>query len=72
MPEGGDPTSSMVVYSIEAAAAAPILINDDVAGLIYIDRREDMKPFTPEDCEQLANFAGIFAEFSDLLFGTVG
>lgn len=66
---GADPTESMVMHNIEAAAATPIIIKDEVAAILYVDRREQKQPFNVTDCEMLDRVADVFREFPDLLIG---
>jgi hypothetical protein len=69
MAGAGDPSASMVMHQIEAAAAAPVMAQDDVVGILYVDRRNNPVPFEDHDCEGLQRLADIFREFPDLVFG---
>ncbi len=67
--EAVDPSQSMIRYNIESAVAAPIIINNELQGIIYVDRRENPTLLTDDDCRMLAQFAEIFQEFPDLTMG---
>ncbi|MBX7244419.1 MAG: GAF domain-containing protein [Candidatus Sumerlaeaceae bacterium] len=64
-----DPTASMVAHKIEATAAAPISVNDEIVGIVYIDRRGGVRPFSDEDAAMLKEVVKIFEEFPDLTLG---
>ncbi len=66
---GGDPTASMIAHKIEATAAAPIVVKDEIVGILYLDRRGGIRPFTDDDCEILVKLAKVFREFPDLTLG---
>jgi hypothetical protein len=68
---GGDPTASMVFHHIEATVAAPIIVSDEIVGILYVDRRGGLRPFTEEECEMVEVLSGIFEEFPDLTLGLV-
>jgi hypothetical protein len=64
-----DPTKSMSIHHIEATAAAPIVIGGEIVGILYIDRRGGMRPFTADDCIALEKLAEVFHDFPDLTLG---
>ncbi|MGI8907763.1 MAG: GAF domain-containing protein [Candidatus Sumerlaeaceae bacterium] len=65
----GDPSESMVMHQIEAAAAAPILVKDSIVGILYVDRRANPVPFDQQDCDSLLRLSDVFREFPDLVLG---
>ena len=68
---GGDPSESMMMHQIEAAAAAPIIVKDHVIGILYVDRRTNPVPFDDQDCKSLLRLSDVFREFPDLVLGHV-
>ena len=61
----------MMTHNIDAAAAAPIVIQDEIVGILYIDRRGGVRHFSEDDCETLVKCAQVFREFPDLTLGLV-
>ena len=66
MTGAADPSASMVQFNIDTAAAAPVVIDDEIVAAIYLDRREAKDSFTPEESEVLGQIAKVFQEFPDL------
>ncbi|MFH0794680.1 MAG: GAF domain-containing protein [bacterium] len=66
-----DPTQSMMLHDIEATAAAPIIVNGDLAGILYLDRRGGMRPFTEEERVMLEKASSIFQDYAELTLGLV-
>lgn len=66
MTGAADPSASMVQFNIDTAAAAPVVIDDEIVAVIYVDRREAKDSFTPEESEVLGQIAKVFQEFPDL------
>ena len=66
-----DPTQSMMLHDIEATAAAPIIVNGDLAGILYLDRRGGMRPFTETERVMLEKASKIFQEYAELTLGLV-
>ena len=66
MTGASDPSASMVQFNIDTAAAAPVVIDDEIVAAIYLDRREAKDTFTPEESEVLGQIAKVFQEFPDL------
>jgi hypothetical protein len=66
-----DPTSSMVAHHISATAAVPIIIDREIAGMLYLDRREGVQPFTSEDATELREIVGLFTAYADLTLGRI-
>jgi hypothetical protein len=64
-----DPTASMLAHDIDTTAAAPIVVNDEVVALLYLDRRANDRRFGDADATHLALFARVFEEFPDLTIG---
>lgn len=65
-----DPSASMMAYDIESTVAAPIMVDDQVAGILYADRREDPSPFNFDDGETIRQVVKVFEEFPKLTLGT--
>ena len=57
---GGDPTASMAAFNIEAVAAAPIAVKDEIVGIIYLDRREGHAGFNDGDLDALRDAVKVF------------
>ncbi|HOR29138.1 MAG TPA: hypothetical protein PLG73_14060 [Candidatus Sumerlaeota bacterium] len=66
---GGDPSESMVMYQIDATAAAPITLDDEIQGILYVDRRERALDFSREELDTLRKVSQVFQEFPDLTMG---
>ena len=66
---GGDPSSSMIQFKIEATVAAPIVVDGEIVAILYQDRRDAATPFSPEDVKLFGRTARIFQEFPDLTLG---
>lgn len=66
---GADPTQSMLMHQINATAAAPVAVNDEIVGILYVDRRGGFRPFTEQDSKYLETMAKVFQEFPDLTLG---
>lgn len=64
-----DPTASMLAHDIDTTAAAPIVVDDEVVALLYLDRRASDRRFGDADAAHLALFARVFEEFPDLTIG---
>lgn len=62
-----DPSASLIFNSIESAAAAPIMREGKVGAVLYIDRRDNLNPFTSGELRSLEKFTDVFKEFPDLL-----
>jgi hypothetical protein len=62
-------TSSMAANQIESAAAAPIILNEEIVGILYVDRREGMQPFDSVDSRILEKVSRVFHDFPDLTLG---
>lgn len=68
---GGDPTASMIAHQIDATAAVPIFVKDEIVGILYLDRRGGVRPFTSEECVLLGKISRVFEDFPDLTLGLV-
>ena len=66
---GGDPSASMMAYQIDSTAAAPLTVNGDICGILYLDRRGGRQHFTAADEAFLARAASVFEEYPDLTMG---
>ncbi|MCX7718537.1 MAG: GAF domain-containing protein [Candidatus Sumerlaeaceae bacterium] len=66
---GGDPSASMMAYQIDSTAAAPLTVNGEICGILYLDRRGGRQHFTAADEAFLARVASVFEEFPDLTMG---
>lgn len=64
-----DPSESMILHGIESVAAAPVFFNNEIVGILYVDRREGIQPFSPDDVRILEKLAKVFEEFPDLTLG---
>ena len=64
-------TDSMILHRIEAVAAAPILFNGEIVGILYVDRREGLQPFDINDMRALEKITKVFEEYPDLTLGLV-
>ncbi len=69
MDGAGDPTQSMIMFHIEATAAAPIKIEGEVRGILYLDRRERGSHFEKVELDMLRKVSQVFQEFPDLTMG---
>jgi GAF domain-containing protein len=67
--ESGDANTSMVMHNISSSAAVPIIISDEVVGVLYLDRRGGVRPFSDSEKEALTRLAGVFAEFPETTLG---
>jgi hypothetical protein len=67
--EGGDPNASMVLHSITSSAAVPIVTGTEVLGVLYLDRRGGVRPFTEGEKENLIRIAKVFGEFTEPTLG---
>ncbi|RMH28929.1 MAG: GAF domain-containing protein [Candidatus Hydrogenedentota bacterium] len=63
------PSESMVLHQIECAAAAPVVLNGNVIGILYVDRREGLSEFDAHDLRALEKVVKVFEEFPDLTLG---
>jgi hypothetical protein len=66
---GGDPSASMLAYQIDSTAAAPLTVNGEICGILYLDRRGGRQHFTKAEEEFLARAASVFEEYPDLTMG---
>lgn len=65
----GDANSSMVMNSIISSAAAPIICESEILGVLYVDRRGGMKPYTELEKQSLKWAAQVFEEFPEPTLG---
>lgn len=63
------PTESMVAHKIHAVAAAPIVVGDELAGVLYLDRRDSTEAFSESDRELIQKMADLLSEFHELTLG---
>jgi len=62
-----DPSQSMISQGIETAIAIPVIIDNEVRAVIYLDRRDSLQPFSQQDAKFLLALTEVFREFPDLL-----
>ena len=68
--DGNDLTKSMVSNNIVSAMALPIMLNNNVCGILYIDRRGFAYSFNAGEVEMLQKIVkDIFQEFTDYTLG---
>ena len=68
-PMGGDPSESQILFKIESTAAAPVTVDGELMGVLYVDRRNNPSPFTEEDTKILSKLAEVFEQYPDLTLG---
>jgi hypothetical protein len=67
-----DPSESMISQGIETGMAAPVIINNKIRAIVYLDRRTSLQPFTLKDAKHLMALIEAFREFPDLLIRPAG
>lgn len=68
---GGGTSESMVLHKIDCAMAAPITADNEVVGIVYVDRRDGKTMFTEADCATLELLVQAFEDYPDLTLGLV-
>ena len=68
----GDATVSMIANRIDAAAACPLVVADQVVGVLYIDRRNGTTMFRESEKAVLESLAEPFRDFPELTLGIAG
>lgn len=68
---GGDPTASMIIHQIDSVAAIPIITGEEIVGILYLDRRSGVRPFTQTECDHARRIASVLGEFPDLTLGLI-
>lgn len=66
---GGGLDSSMVAYGIDATAAGPVVVNNDICAIVYLDRRGGKQAFSDAEKQLLARATQVFEQYPDLLLG---
>jgi GAF domain-containing protein len=66
---GGDPSMSMAAFNIESTMAGPIMVEGELAGVLYLDRRGGLRPFKELDQRMMPPLLKVFETYPDLTLG---